>query len=317
MMAIIFLSTALLGLIFIIISMIASSMFMFGWKTVKVSGVNKLEVQIKGIEVHVETNHVFFAVLLGIMMVLVGGCGPKYFGDKGEGRRQDRAIQHTAKLTEDGYRISKEEIRIDLRKRKKISKLESSFGTALSETERFQRIVIKDIDTGIEEINLPHATSGTRIKCEDKPPDARWRILEDEAKILYHPFVELLKGRGLFKNLLAKGGRMQSYYMIAPVTNGKGQEVVYTLKYYNAFQGRDFEWVGKCLSADTDTITMHIIFPEDKPFKSFETYRKENRAAPKILIDDPEVEITSEHRALKWKIQNAKKGEMYLIKWLW
>ena len=105
--------------------------------------------------------------------------------------------------------------------------------------------------------------------------------------------------------------------MIIPITVGQGQEIEYTLEYYNAFQQRDFEWDGKVFSADTDILKMLIIFPEDKPFKSFETYKKATSATDKIKIGNPNVQPGQGNHTLTWTIENARKGEKYYIKWLW
>ena len=133
----------------------------------------------------------------------------------------------------------------------------------------------------------------------------------------YNPFIGLLKSTDIFKDLLARKGEMKSYFMTIPVMEGPGQQIMYRLKFYNAFQGRDFEWASKKLSADTDVLQMHITFPDDKPFKSFETYKRDPSAKKLIQINNPEIETLSGNHGLTWTIQDAKKGEKYFIKWLW
>ncbi len=62
---------------------------------------------------------------------------------------------------------------------------------------------------------------------------------------------------------------------------------------------------------------MNIMFPEDKPFKSIKTSKKETSAAPKFPFNNPEIEASSDNHTLTWTIRNAKKGEMYYIEWEW
>lgn len=104
--------------------------------------------------------------------------------------------------------------------------------------------------------------------------------------------------------------------MTVPITDGVGQEIVYKLKYYNSFQGKDFEWAGKVFSADTDVLTMRIAFPEEKPFKSYEAYKKAAGAEEKNRIESPDIKAEG-NKALAWTIWDAKKGEKYFIKWTW
>jgi hypothetical protein len=306
-----------LGLILIITGVIAAFMFILGIGKVTVSGKNKLQYKIKGTEVQIGTGHVYFAIVLGLVLVITPFPISKYFGDVAKANAVDKATPIISKLKEGKYTISEEEIRIDLRNRKEIG-IAGYLGSDLSETERRIKIVIKDVGSGIEEVNFLDATSVHSIAVIDKPKDAMWRRIEYESKeVVYNPFTNILRGKEFFKKLLARKGEMRTYYMTVPITEGSSQEIIYKLQFHNAFQGRDFEWAGKVLSADTDIITMHITFPEDKPFKSFETYKRAPGAKEIIQINNPETETSLANHILTWNIRNAKKGEIYYIKWQW
>ena len=307
---------AVLGLILMIMGVVGAVMYMFGYKKVEVHGRNKLQIRIKGIEVGIETGHVYFAIIVGLIMVIA----PVYVAwavPSGEARKVkgiEKATPTTPELEEGGYTISEDEIRIDLRDRKEVS-LRDFFGGDLSETKWRARKVIKHVKSGVNELNFRYATSGYAIQPIEKPEDANWRRISKD--VMYNPFIDLLRGKKSFKDLLARKGEMICYYMTVPITDGIGQEIHYTLKYCNAFQGRDFEWASKRFRADTDMQTIHITFPEDKPFKSFDTYKKDAPDAPKIRIDAPAIETAADNHILTWKISNAKKGEQYIIKWDW
>ena len=311
---------AVLGLILLIMGVIAAFMFIFGIGKGRVCGKNKLQFKITGIEIGMETGHVYFAIVLALIMLIAPFPISGYFGDVAKAKAMDKATPITSKLEEGRHTISKEEIRIDLRNRKEIG-IAGYLGSELSETERLIRIKIKDAGTGVEEVNFRHATSGHNIAVIDKPKDAVLTRIKKKAEMIYNPFYDLIKGKkslkNFFKDLIKRGGGMRTYYTTVPITEGSGQEIIYKLKYYNAFQGNDFEWAGKIVSADTDILTMHIVFPEDKLFKSFETYKKEAPDAPKIQINNPEIEIAPDNCTLTWTIRDAKKGEKYYIKWLW
>lgn len=319
MQGIILVCMAVLGLILAIMGVIAAFMFIFGIGKVRVGGRNKLQIKITGIEIGIETGHVYFAVVLGLLLTITPFPISRYFGDVEKANAEDIATPITPKVEEAEYTISKEEIRIDLRKRKEIG-LSDYLAGDLSDVEWLIRGVIKDAESGVEEVNFHHATSGHSIVLIDIPQNAKWRRIEEESEeVVYHPFVDLLIKKEFFRDLLARKGRMRTYYMTVPITVGKGQEqeIVYKLRYHNAFQGRDFEWAGKVLGADTDILTLRIIFPEDKPFISIETYKKEAPKAQKITINDPDIETAPGNQALTWRIQDAKKGEVYYIKWEW
>jgi hypothetical protein len=297
---------------------IAAFMFIFGIGKIKVGGKNKLQYKIKGTEVQIETGHVYFAIVLGLVLVITPFPISKYFGDVAKANAVDKATTIISKLEEGKYKIYEEEIRVDLRNRKEIGIL-GYLGSELSETERLVTIVIKDVGIGVEKVNFRYATSVHSIAVVKKPDGANWRKIKPESKeVVYNPFIDLLEGKGLFKKLIARKGKMRSYYMIVPITDGSGQEFIYKLKYRNAFQGDNFEWASEIVSADTDIITMHITFPEDKPFKSFETYKRAPGATKEIIqIGEPETETSLGNHNLTWNIENAKKGEVYYIKWQW
>jgi hypothetical protein len=293
---IILLCTNLLGIVMTILGVIGTVMYLFNIQT--------------GLDTK---------FILGIFALPLTKSIIQNRGDRGKAKQAENKTDKTPKLEEGGYTISEREVRIDLQNRREIGWIEFH-GSDLSETERIERRVIKGVGSGVEELNFLHATSGHSIVVIDKPEGAKWRKVQEKSGI-YHPFYDLIKGdkslKKFLKDLIARKGRMRTYYMTVPITEGSGQEIIYKVKYHNAFQGRDFEWAGEDLSADTDILTMHIVFPEDKPFKSFETSKKETTDAPRIQIDNPEIETAPDNHTLTWTIRDAKKGEQYYIKWLW
>jgi len=307
-----------LGLILIIMGCIRTGIVMFGHQKVHGGqGGQGVETKISKDGIGIKTTGVnFSAIVIGLVLIIVGILSPGYLGTSGKLNAKQKDIFTTTKLKEGGYRIIEEEVWIDLRKRKAIGIIDSAGGD-LSESERQVKKVVKALGDDIE-VHFRHATSGPGIILIEKPVEAKWQAIKDDPqKVIYNPFIEHLRGKKIFKKLLSRKGRMTSYYMSFPITEKNGQDIWYKLRYYNAFQGKGFEWAGEEFSADADSYTLHIAFPKNKPFKSYKTYQKEAPTASKILIDNPDVEDTPNKRSITWKIQNAKKGEMYFIEWLW
>lgn len=313
---------AAVGLVLIVVGTIAAFMFVFSIGKVKGGGKNKLNFGIAGIEITVETGYVYFAVIVGLLLVILPFPISGHFGEVSMAKAEERATPTTSRLEEGEYNIRKEEITIDLRNQKEIG-VAGYLGSELSEIEWQERIEIKDVKVGIEEVNILHATTGHSIAVIDKPACAKWRRVKEKSKTIYNPFYDMLKGetsfKAVFRDLIKRGGGMRTYYMTVPITGDAVRVIVYKLKYRNAFQGRNFEWAGKALSSDTDILTLHIKFPKDKPFKSksYKTSKKESPDAVVIDIDNPEIEIAPDNSTLTWKIRDAKKGERYYIKWSW
>ena len=307
---------AFLALILIILGLIRLTMTIFGFKRLK-NLDNKFQITLSNIGITIETQYLGLACIgLGLMMVIISAWLSGKVGKVAEATVIEETIATTPKLAEGGYTISEEEVRIDLRKRKDLGVMDYLAGE-LIETEWLVRRVVKNVGSSVEQVNFRHATSGHSIVPIHIPEGATWRKIEEESKeVVSHPFIDVLRGE-FFKNLIERKGRMRSYYLTVAITDGKGQEIVYKLKYHNAFQGKDFEWAGKIFSANTDVLTMHVTFPEDKPFKGFETYKMAPDAKNKVRISDPEIASLHGNHILTWNIRNAKKGEKYFIKWLW
>lgn len=315
---------SVLGLVVICLGIIRLSMTIFGFKKIRTLD-HTFELWInKNTGFKIRTQRLGMAIIvLGIVMVVtpcaISASG--LVGDVKEAKEAYAATPTSPRLEEGGYEICCEEITIDLRNKNELS-IEGFLAGELSDTVRLVKLMIKDVESDVEEINLHHATSGYRIQVIEKSEKANWRRINEQEtpeKIIYNPFAALLKGRLKFKDLLKRRGGILCYYMIVPVTARQGQEIMYRLKYRNAFQGDDFDWPGKVVSANTDVITMNIAFPENKPFKSgsVKTSKKNAPQALELPINKPEIETTPDNRKLTWKIKDAKKGEMYLIKWQW
>lgn len=311
---------ACLGLILVVLGLIRLSMTIFGLKKLQALDT-KFQVTLSKFGLTIETHYLGLAcVVVGITMIATPCILSQYVGEVSQVYAAQEKMETTSGSQEGGYTVFEEEMRIDLQKREKIG-LADYLGSRLSKTQWYIRKVLKHVEKGVDKLHFRHATSGPGIRKIELPPGAKLRrIIKEKMKVLYNPFTELLRRKDykqIFADLLARKGAMQTYYVRVPITVGEGEEIWYRLEYNNAFQGRDFEWAGKVFDADTDLLTMHITFPKNKPFKSFNTYKKGPDDKDKVPLSKPEIETYHGSHILTWKIRNAKKGEIYYIKWEW
>ena len=295
-----------------LIGILRLSMTAMGFRVIQ-SWENHFDIKIPKFEIGVKTKNLGVAIIVLELLFLFAFKALDY--QDSDAARADKAqaeMTQTPPLPLSGYAVAEETVNLDLRKRQQLSLLDWAAGN-LSKVEWKRNKVIKSTGSTVKELNFRHATSGREIIDLEIPQDADF--LTEIKEALYNPFVKLLSGE-FFTDLIKKEGQMKTYYMTVPVTAQEGQEIDYTLEYHNAFQGKDFEWAGNIFSADTDMFTMFIVFPENKPYTSFKVYKKGVGGDKKVEILDPNVSQVDTH-ALKWKIQNAKKGEKYYIKWTW
>ena len=296
--------------------------FIYGFFIILISSLGIFQFDIPGlfkievIGIRAESVNLFFPIVIGIVMFF--GCNKisSRTGKVGQANKKDKKVPVEKEMYEGGFTVSEEEFRIDLRKRKELKALDH-LGCELSETERLVRMVIKDVDPKLKELYLRHATTGHSIQIIDTPKDSRWLRIQKPSENLLNPFVDLLVGNTRFQELFRKKGQMSSYYLAIPAQGSKGKEINYKLRYNNAFKGSKWEWAGKEFRADTDKFQMIILFPKKKPFKSIETYKEESQNKAKVPLEDPDIEEREDSLSLKWTITNAKKGEIYLIRWKW
>jgi hypothetical protein len=89
--------------------------------------------------------------------------------------------------------------------------------------------------------------------------------------------------------------------------------------YYNAFGGEESEWASITAQrgAKTELIGMVILFPEDKPFKTYDLYEYKH-GQKKKRIRRPTTIIPSDNGLVfVWKIPNPKPGYAYQLEWTW
>jgi len=304
---------AVLGFVISILGLVTIIGWLIGFITVTGKSTMELPFGIK-----METSNVFFLTILGFSITFLSERLTSKIGQVGKAEKLERATPSTSGRKEGGYSISEKHVTIDLRNRKNINNLFGHFTSQLSSTERTTRIVFSNPDLLPDEINLRHATSGFGISPISTPKNCKWEIIKEDSKVLENPFYSLLTMNiEKFKDLIARKGKMKSYYLTVHKEDLEGYELEYKLKYNNAFVGDDFEWFGEDIIADIDLLTMIIYFPNDKPIKSYEVFEKLSEEKEPGSILEPDIEVSEDNLSLKWTLQNAIKGYLYLLKWTW
>lgn len=94
--------------------------------------------------------------------------------------------------------------------------------------------------------------------------------------------------------------------------------VLNEVTFWNAFTGEEQEWAGMGVPQEVDVIGLVLLFPQDKPFKSYSLYAYPHGSREKKSLRDPSIVIPSENnQVLLWKVENPKVGHTYQINWTW
>ncbi len=88
--------------------------------------------------------------------------------------------------------------------------------------------------------------------------------------------------------------------------------------YWNAFGGEVDEWASMTTEQETDVIAMIILFPENKPIKSYDLYAYPHKTREREPFRDSAIAFRSEnHQVFVWKIAKPKTGYTYEVDWTW
>jgi hypothetical protein len=97
---------------------------------------------------------------------------------------------------------------------------------------------------------------------------------------------------------------------------GKEFLIINEATYWNAFTGEREEWAGMHAEQD-ETIALVLLFPEEKPFTSFNTYEYQRGQKPEVFRGPSQVYQSEKRQVFFWKIEEPKKGFSYDVKWDW
>ena len=87
--------------------------------------------------------------------------------------------------------------------------------------------------------------------------------------------------------------------------------------FWNAFQNSDQSWVGVVVGVPTSNINFLVVFPEDKPYITFDHYVNDENKNRIKMPDQTYVIEGPQNRWVWWSIENPKLGHGYHIDWEW
>ncbi|WP_373499150.1 hypothetical protein [Desulfococcus sp.] len=99
-----------------------------------------------------------------------------------------------------------------------------------------------------------------------------------------------------------------------------GQEffVINEITYWNGFRGEDRDWAAIKAEKQTQEIALLVLFPQDKPFKSYELYAYPHGSdKPREFMGDARIVPSPNHLSFYWKISNPRVDYAYQIEWTW
>jgi hypothetical protein len=215
-----------------------------------------------------------------------------------------------------GYSIDEENSALDLRNIRDLS-FTDWYMHKLSPADWTFHKVLGAVEDGVKQVAFRHSTScDLGLDTLEMPKGAQWIGIVDTAERIRIPFLAKLD-TALFRNLFERKGLMSTYLAKIPVVEGKGQIIDYKLRYFNSFQGKDSEWVGKIFDADTRKFVLNIEFPPGKPFKSCQVFKKGAGSDKEQPDSTTSVTGLEGNRLLRWVVLDARKGEKFFLKWAW
>jgi len=94
--------------------------------------------------------------------------------------------------------------------------------------------------------------------------------------------------------------------------------VINEITYWNAFRGEDQDWAAIKAEKDTREIALLLLFPQDKPYKSYELYAYPHGSGKqKLFAGESTIFPSKNHMTLFWKVNNPKTDYTYEIVWTW
>ena len=194
----------------------------------------------------------------------------------------------------------------------------------ISETRRLIKAVLKETSPNLKFMVFDCATSGYAIRVnkqeiEKHLPSGTTFLRRDGSEPSYWtPGTDYLEDQKRFESLRKKRGRMDNAYRLAIPVEGAGQEIVYTLYYLDAYQAGKGDWAGYRFPGDTDKALFQVIFPENRPFEVF-TLKSGDPSKPETYSEIPKehAKLSTDSRTIKWRLDDIKKGNAYVIEWTW
>jgi hypothetical protein len=88
------------------------------------------------------------------------------------------------------------------------------------------------------------------------------------------------------------------------------------VEYMDGFSGHEAEWFHTHILYATESLTLVVLFPPHKPFRTVRGLSRQHPAAPFAATPEQPVGIPDGELAY-WRLASPQIGEMYQIEWSW
>ena len=97
-----------------------------------------------------------------------------------------------------------------------------------------------------------------------------------------------------------------------------GQEflVINEMTYWNAFTGEDADWAAMH-SAQNEEVAMVVVFPKDKPVKSYDLFQYKPGMQPEPFRGRHRSYVSDNGLVLFWGPEDLKRDSIYQVQWRW
>lgn len=206
-----------------------------------------------------------------------------------------------AEPTLDGFRVLRDVRVIDLRARVPVP-ASQRLTTKLSPTNWTRYTLLRKLSDARKHVVFEFATTGFDISLRSLTHDA----IPEKVTVPHLHGNVMLKHTWRLPIDVQRVRINQDFLVINEAT------------YWNAFAGDDKEWAAMPVTDNTDYVAMLVIFPEDKPFKSFDLYEKPRFSKELKRFPSPWTTFNgANHQTLLWQIDKPTKGYEYQVNWTW
>lgn len=95
-----------------------------------------------------------------------------------------------------------------------------------------------------------------------------------------------------------------------------GCDVQNTIEYLDGFRGETREWFEANITNPTQCLSLLMLFPEEKPFRSMRGLYQPRPGAPLHTVPEQPVRL-QQGRLASWHVSAPRVGEIYRVEWEW
>ena len=201
--------------------------------------------------------------------------------------------------TKEGFELIEHSVVCDLRSFQSVSSVNQD--KKLSPVVQHVRQIIRNVD-GLSKYRLWSHTSGLDVYSQSNTHKGRLLVYTSEERRTVAKY--LVRPRVL-------------EFDVSEDPMDREFTIQVSKTFWNAFQNQDQSWGGLVVGLPTRSIKYLVIFPDEKPFKSFELFANDEQKNRIDLPTETYVLADPQKRWIWWNIVNPKPGNGYNVDWQW